>query len=594
MLQNQELLQKIKQLEEDLKQAKSCKRYWLVWEDKKEIFEEEAKNALPILKENKDLEIKILNSPCSTTVSLPPHLRGTEGEVVNLIIEWDNYHSLSALNYTHSWKIDVIYIDPPYNTWNKDFIYNDSFVDKEDSYRHSKWLSFMNKRLKLAKNLLSEKWVIFISIDDNEFAQLKILCDDIFWENNLIWVIKWRRTENQSNIAKNISTITEYIFVYWKDKNNVSFNKIWLSEKAIKEYRYSDKIWKFRRNILLDKKKWKYIYEIKTKNWITLNWPWMKKEEEFKELVERGLIYWSETWDWTPYLKNYLENSKWAVITDFWDTDKWSNQQSSLELERILSDNNAFSFPKHTKLIKNILKISSSKNSIILDFFAWSWTTGQAVMELNKEDWWNRQFILCSNRENTKENPDKNICKNITYERNKRIIEGYTNNKWEKVQGLWWNLKYYKTEFIKIQKSTDDLRYSFINMCDDLLCIKENTFEKIVIPLAPLKQGGIEKENLLKAPILGVGGNKDHDEEENLNFLKFYKSSQKITAILYDIHHFVDLIEILKNLDWNIFVYIFSLSKDIYEEEISYLNKNITIQNIPDDILETYKKIFEM
>lgn len=567
MLQNQELLQKIKQLEEDLKQAKSCKRYWLVWEDKKEIFEEEAKNALPILKENKNLEIKT-----------------DENKATNLIIEWDNYHSLSALNYTHSWKIDVIYIDPPYNTWNKDFIYNDSFVDKEDSYRHSKWLSFMNKRLKLAKNLLSEKWVIFISIDDNEFAQLKMLCDDIFWENNLIWPIIWQKASWWWN-SKKVVKWHEYLLCYSNYQTTLTQkNNKHLNTDYSKSSNYIEKDWKifFINDDIVRKVFWKY------ENWVERRCEYedllIYKTEKFKAEIDLYIEKWDYILRKNPSNLNKhficrLEEIDWKRMKLYSIIFWILNNEWKEDLEKLWLDNWIFDYPKPTNLVKFILDSIDSKSSIILDFFAWSWTTGQAVMELNKEDWWNRQFILCSNRENTKENPDKNICKNITYERNKRIIEGYTNNKWEKIQGLWWNLKYYKTEFIKIQKSTDDLRYSFINMCDDLLCIKENTFEKMTPPLIPPQVRGATSDS-------EVGGAKD--------FLKFYKNSQKITAILYDIHHFIDLIEILKNLDWNIFVYIFSLSKDIYEEEISYLNKNITIQNIPDNILQTYKKIFEM
>src|SRR3989338_305938 len=144
------------------KELKKKKKYGLVWEEKPEEVIDMCKKKLPVLKEVKNKEI-------ITDKNKP----------MNLLIEGDNYHALSVLNYTHAKKVDVIYIDPPYNTGNKDFIFNDRFVDKEDGYRHSKWLSFMEKRLKLAKNLLKDTGVIFISIDDNEFSQLKILCDEI-------------------------------------------------------------------------------------------------------------------------------------------------------------------------------------------------------------------------------------------------------------------------------------------------------------------------------------------------------------------------------------------------------------------------------
>ena len=473
----QDLIVKIKQLEEELRKVKSCKRYWLVWEEKPEIFEQKAKDALPILKEDKSLRIE-----------------DSEQKPNNIIIEWDNFHSLSVLNYTHKWKIDVIYIDPPYNTGNKDFIYNDHYVDKEDTYRHSKWLSFMNKRLKLAKELLSDEWSIFISIDDNEIAQLKLLCDSIFWENNLLKILVWESWKPFWYKATKTTwpRIHEYILHYAKNIEKVWYNPTYTEILS---------------------SKWEPI----------LTWSLIKVETD--KIYSMDFIQWSK-----------------ESVVKYWIPSFGSGQ-------------------KPIKLIQKFIKAWWDKNSIILDFFAWSWTTGHATMELNKEDWWNRQFILCSSRENTKEEPDKNICKDITYERNKRVILWYTDSKWKKIEWLGGNLNYYTTEFIKVEKSIDDLRYKFINMCDDLLCVKENTFTKV-------------------------------DLERNIPEIKLLKKENKFTAILYDVHFFDDLKDILKNINWEISVYIFSLSNDIFEEELIELNKNITLQNIPDPILETYKKIF--
>lgn len=178
------------------------KKYGLVWEDKPEDVEERLREELPVLTEVKDRAI-ISDDP-----DAPDHI----------LIEGDNLEALTALSYTHAGKIDVIYIDPPYNTGNKDFVYNDSFVDSEDSFRHSKWLSFMSKRLRIAKQLLSDKGVIFISIDDNEQAQLKLLCDEIFGQEYYLGLI----TRKQSSGAKNdtgenrIITTADYILSYAK------------------------------------------------------------------------------------------------------------------------------------------------------------------------------------------------------------------------------------------------------------------------------------------------------------------------------------------------------------------------------------------
>ncbi|MBO4543122.1 MAG: site-specific DNA-methyltransferase, partial [Bacteroidales bacterium] len=184
-----EYQQRIEQLERevaDLKTKLTAKqkttRYGLVWEDVPEAFEKEAENKIPILEEVKDKAIK-----------------NDDGKPTHILIEGDNYHALQCLNYTHRGKVDVIYIDPPYNTGSDGFTYKDKrFLDqfpngttipKEHPLRHSTWLSFMSKRLELAKNLLSEKGVIFISIDDNEQANLKLLCDKVFGEDSFVTTI---------------------------------------------------------------------------------------------------------------------------------------------------------------------------------------------------------------------------------------------------------------------------------------------------------------------------------------------------------------------------------------------------------------------
>jgi adenine-specific DNA-methyltransferase len=191
------------------------KKYGLVWEDKPEDVEERLRDSLPVLREVKDKAI------LSDDADAPNHI----------LIEGDNLEALTALSYTHEGRIDVIYIDPPYNTGNKDFVYNDSFVDSEDSYRHSKWLSFMSKRLKIAKKLLSDKGVIFISIDDNEQANLKLLCDEVFGSNCFIGSCSWLRKKKGSNLSKEFRKVTEYLNIYKKGIANVEL----YGEKAYAE-----------------------------------------------------------------------------------------------------------------------------------------------------------------------------------------------------------------------------------------------------------------------------------------------------------------------------------------------------------------------
>lgn len=233
-MNKKELYNKILQLEGLTNEEKSellgllrkQKKYGLVWEDKPEDVEERLREELPVLVEDTSKAI------ISTEADAPNHI----------LIEGDNLEALTVLAYTHEGKIDVVYIDPPYNTGNNDFIYNDKFVDKEDSYRHSKWLSFMNKRLRIAKQLLSDKGVIFISIDDNEQAQLKMLCDEVFGEQNFIAKFDWRK-KTGANDAKDIAVITETIILFAKSKQCCLEEQIWARDKGSinqNRYKYSD------------------------------------------------------------------------------------------------------------------------------------------------------------------------------------------------------------------------------------------------------------------------------------------------------------------------------------------------------------------
>lgn len=219
-LTKEKLLAEIERLKKELKRRK---KYGLVWEEKPEEVVEMCKEKLPILKEVKGKEV--MTGP---------------GKPVNLLIEGDNYHALSVLNYTHAKKVDVVYIDPPYNTGNKDFIFNDHYVDKEDSYRHSKWLSFMEKRLRLARSLLRDTGVIFISIDDNELSQLKSLMDDIYGENNFIQVLVWHNKYTVANDAKYFSGQHEYILSYARNIDKTVINLLPRTEEADKRYSNSD------------------------------------------------------------------------------------------------------------------------------------------------------------------------------------------------------------------------------------------------------------------------------------------------------------------------------------------------------------------
>ena len=371
----------------------------------------------------------------------------------NLIIEGENLAVLKLLSNSYHEQVKCIYIDPPYNT-GKDFVYSDKFnQDKkqywedaqmtENGYKidsnvetdgrfHSNWLNMMYSRLLIARQLLTEDGVIFISIDDNEVHHLRKLCDEVFGEDNFISEIAWRKSDNQANIGQ-IARVKEYILFYSKNREHSSINKIPLSDKAKKEYSYKDENGKFRRAIILDKTRGRHFYELKTKTGNILNGPWMIKEEVFKEKNLNNEIYWTSGGDEQPYGKIYLHKSKGQIANDFWGTNYGSNQEASLGLEKLL-DKRVFDFPKSVKLISNLYKIGTNPNDIILDFFAGSGTTGQAITELNQKDGGNRKYILVQLPEQTSKKSEAykagyRKISDITIERNKRVVEKIVKEK---------------------------------------------------------------------------------------------------------------------------------------------------------------------
>ena len=357
----------------------------------------------------------------------------------NLYIEGDNLDVLKVLRETYLGKVKMIYIDPPYNTGN-DFVYNDDFSIRNEEFSirngfvdedgnlttdpmvkntesngrfHTDWLNMIYPRLKVARDLLSEDGVIFISIDDNEVENLRKVCDEILGEDNFISQISWRRTDNQPNIGF-FARVKEHILLYSK---SISFNlgRLPLSEKAKAEYRYSDAKGLFRRSILLHKTRGRKFYPKVTKLGNTLTGPWMVTEEEFDRMDANDEIYWTENGDGQPYGKIYLSESKGQIPNDFWGIEFGTNQRGSLEVEKLFNQR-YFDFPKPVSLLSNIVMLGADKDSLILDFFSGSATTAHAVMKLNAEDGGNRKFIMVQLPEKTDEKSEaykagyENIC----------------------------------------------------------------------------------------------------------------------------------------------------------------------------------------
>lgn len=481
--ENKELFSRVKELEEKLKRKT---KYGLVWEDKSEDVVLECENKYPILKNIKERSI-----------------RNDKNAPVNVLIEGDNYHALQILNYTHKGKVDVIYIDPPYNTGNKDFIYNDSFVDGEDGYRHSKWLSFMERRLKLAKELLKDTGVIFISIDDNEQAQLKLLCDGVFGEGNFVANLIWENKEGGGKSDSNHFRIKhEYTLVYASKIDKLEIFGLPIEDEA--RYKLSDEYESTRGKyqlIGLDSASLGYVKSLdypiiapdgtgihpNIDNRKISRWRWGKEKLEWGLKNDFVVIKKNQKNNWGVYTKQYINcdnegNLLSRTIQPIGVISKYSTTQSNRLIKEIFEEV-VFTYSKPTELIHYLLKVSSNKNATILDFFAGSGTTGHAVLELNKEDGGNRQFILVTN--NGDEKSEHKIAEKITYERLKRVMNGYQNKKGEKVEGLGGNLDYLRCDFIDKILHEDNMRLNIAKNSKDIILFKEGA-------------SGVEKEEKIK------------------------------------------------------------------------------------------------
>ena len=340
----------------------------------------------------------------------------------NLYIEGDNLEVLKLLQESYLNKIKCIYIDPPYNTGN-DFIYRDNFTQDKDEYAeesgqvdeegnrlfqnteyngryHSDWLTMMYPRLKLARNLLSEDGVIFISIDDNEVHNLRKICDEVFGEWNFVGTAVRRRRKSQANLSKNISPIHEYILIYSKSGEEVLYRVPGNIDESA--YRNPDNDPRGPYVTMPCTNKGGAKYSVKTPVGTTIEEEWRFKKETYDRLLSDNRIAFPNKGKGKPRYKLFLyEKKEQGVIPNTWWENISSNQEASRELKAIFSDKFVFDTPKPVELIKFIFKMGSNKNSIILDFFSGSATTAHAVMDLNAEDGGNRKYIMVQLPEET-------------------------------------------------------------------------------------------------------------------------------------------------------------------------------------------------
>ncbi|KKU34496.1 MAG: Adenine specific DNA methylase Mod [Candidatus Beckwithbacteria bacterium GW2011_GWA1_46_30] len=430
----------------------------LVFEDKPEDIMTQCRENVPVLKEVKARRII-----------------SDDQNPNNLLIEGDNYHSLSVLNYTHKKNIDLIYIDPPYNTGANNWKYNNDYVDKEDEYRHSKWLSLIRHRLNLAKNLLKDDGVLICAIDDNEQAHISVLIESIFsaHEQHAITIV-----HNPKGVqGKNFSYTHEYaIFVVPKDKKIIGDRSLTEEEIYVSNLRNwgnesertdakncfypiiisNNKIVgfggvspdNFHPKSANEKQKdgTVHVYPIDEKG-IERKWRYARQSvEEIKDILQikesRG------------DLVQIMIAKDYGTYKTVWTDKKYDASEYGTKLLRKIIPNCDFDFPKSLYTVYDCLfaVVGNRPQANILDFFAGSGTTGHAVLEMNKVDGGKRKFILCTNNENNNGNGTGGIAESVCYPRIKNVIKGYKDKKNEKVAGLGGNLFYYKTDLVNIEK----------------------------------------------------------------------------------------------------------------------------------------------
>lgn len=609
---NEELIAEITEL-------KKRKKYGLVWDEEREPEKvvTQCKNELPVLKEVKSKAIQ--NDPDKPT---------------HILIEGDNYHALSVLNYTHQNAIDVIYIDPPYNTGAKDWKYNNHFVDDNDVYRHSKWLSFIGNRLNQTKNLLSENGVLICTIDHNELNTLGLLLKEIFHNKEITCVTI---IHNPSGIqGKNFSHNNEYAyFVHSSTEKEIAPEIRDEKDADVRQFMNTAKgsgknyLRESGRNcfypILVKDKKIigfgdicddSYHPEspnIQISNGITEVYPIDTNKVERKWVFERKTVenindeLSIKLNDRTNLLEVIRTKNKINYKT-VWVNEKFSAKTYGTQLLKQIIDID-FPFPKSLYAVMECITavVHDKNNSIILDYFAGSGTTGHAVLELNKKDNGNRQFILSTNNEN-------NIINEVCFPRIQRVIEGYEfegnekelifehkfnlmklrkadeiyadyleareNNedtydelkgefkentlklfgikKYDSFKdGLGGNLKYFKTTFVPA-KSTDRNKEKLTKQSVEMLCLKENTFDSVL----------------------------------DLDNIKIFKNNDHYTGILFDEKEIPNFKEQIKNYDLPVSVYVFSLGDDDFAEEFSDIKDKVKVCSIPSAILRVYKRIF--
>lgn len=428
----------------------------------------------------------------------------------------------------------------------------------------------MAKRLRIAKKLLSDRGVIFVSIDDNEQANLKLLCDEIFGVRSFLAQIVWQKIHSIKNDARFFSQSHEYVIVYAKNIDIVKIKLLPRSESMNKRYVNKDNDprgpWQSGDLVASGERKNGHFIVVSPKTGKQFDVPegkhWVYSEENLKKLVETNSIWFGESGNSFPRKKRFLSDVQdGRTPNTLWLSDEVGNNQSATrEVIEVFNERGIFDFPKPIAYIKQMLQLSSYQNSFVLDFFAGSGTTLHAVMQLNAEDGGHRQCILVTNNEN-------GICENVTYERNKRVIEGYTKPKGDLVEGLHANnLRYYRTDFVPRTQSPHDLR-RLVNLSTDMLCIKEDLYSPAEIDCNGKK---IAKR-----------------------YARRFQKGDREMIIVYEPKVIPFIVEHIKarEVKHEIKVYVNAPGRYAFDDDFSEVIEKITLCAIPDAILQAYRDV---
>ena len=468
-----------------LQKLRQQKKYGLVWEQErtKEQLISDDNKSFPMLTPMSELSVN--NFP---------------GRPQNIFIEGDNYPALLALNFTHREKVNVIYIDPPYNTGNNSWKYNNDYVERDDNFKHSKWLSFMDKRLRLAKNLLTDNGIIIVAIDDYEIHTLRLLMDEIFGEPNRLGTITVVHNPRGRNDEKFFATCHEYLLVYALDAQLAEVGNFRLSEDDIDAFSKTDDISAYsetpfirtgnnstrvsRPNLFYP------VYFSESKQRLSLS-----PSEDSVELLPINEAGEEKTWRWGKetfdsqkdtelvvrkvkgtlriFKKRRLSDSKGRRPKTVWSDSRYdASAHGIMVLQKMFKEKDVFPYPKSLYAVKDILELVTKPDSIVLDFFAGSGTTGHAVALLNRDDGGNRKFILCTNNEG-------GIADEVCYPRIVKVIEGVDGC--SDITGIPSNLFYYKVSALDRPEARDDLLMSIAENCVGLIMVKESCHDLVTI-----------------------------------------------------------------------------------------------------------------